>query len=606
MATTYEIKPGDTLGAIAKANQTTVANLQSLNPQITDPNKIYAGQNLTLSAQNPINPVTPTTKVGTGVMTADTLSDAQNAANLPTPPVDTTNYNGIVASGAALTTPDTTDPNKPPAWLQGYLDNAPKPTNLMETYNTITSQEGLDDKRKLVNDLTAQLNSITAETQVGALKLKEEGLNAAGANARNITNERNAAIRSLPIQAQLSAAQGNLQLAQDKVNTLFTIQSKYETDMFNYKQNLIDKVFDYATDAEKEKLADKRTQQAQAFQMMTNSLNQAQTLANEAIKNGQGDVATKIMKLNPKSPTYTQDLAGFAGEITARPEKPTIFGTDEGGYYQQAYDPATNSYKISPVTRGTGSGGGSIPSTVNPELTAVLNTILGSGKFTAQQTKAITTAIASGEDPFTVVKNQAKALMGSSVASDVTKYETARNTMTDLQSNLSAFYAAGGKTNIFDGNYEKAINKLGEISNPDLVDLAVQIQAQLQVYRNAVSGTAYSVQEGKDIASIFPGINKTQGLNDAIVKGRLKAFDSTIDGTYRAVLGSGYDNLLNSQGSTQNNQYTSTLDSLLGEQGGETQSTTPVAPSPETQPKGGLIQQLAPAVSNLWNWLTGK
>lgn len=31
-------------------------------------------------------------------------------------------------------------------------------------------------------------------------------------------------------------------------------------------------------------------------------------------------------------------------------EKPTIFGTQEGGYYQQVYDPTTNSYKVERVT----------------------------------------------------------------------------------------------------------------------------------------------------------------------------------------------------------------------------------------------------------------
>jgi len=48
MATPYIIKPNDTLSNLAQANNTTVANLQSLNPSITDPNKIYAGSTLNL------------------------------------------------------------------------------------------------------------------------------------------------------------------------------------------------------------------------------------------------------------------------------------------------------------------------------------------------------------------------------------------------------------------------------------------------------------------------------------------------------------------------------------------------------------------------------
>ena len=185
--------------------------------------------------------------------------------------------------------------------------------------------------------------------------------------------------------------------------------------------------------------------------------------------------------------------------------------------------------------------GASLPS----EYAGILQTILGSGKFTKDQAKAITNAVLNGEDPLTVVKNQAKGLMTGANATSVEKYETAKNAMVDLDATLTDFYAKGGSTSIFKGGFEKVINRLGDVDNPQLVDLATQIQTQLQVYRNAVSGTAYSEQEGKDIASIFPGINKTQGLNEAIIKGRMAAFDSTIDGAYKSALGNSYETLKN-------------------------------------------------------------
>ena len=45
---TYIIKKGDTLSKIAKANGITLATLLRLNPQITNPNKIYVGQEIRL------------------------------------------------------------------------------------------------------------------------------------------------------------------------------------------------------------------------------------------------------------------------------------------------------------------------------------------------------------------------------------------------------------------------------------------------------------------------------------------------------------------------------------------------------------------------------
>jgi LysM repeat protein len=49
--TQYTIKSGDTLSTLAAKNNTTVAEIMKLNPQITDANKIYAGATLNLPGQ---------------------------------------------------------------------------------------------------------------------------------------------------------------------------------------------------------------------------------------------------------------------------------------------------------------------------------------------------------------------------------------------------------------------------------------------------------------------------------------------------------------------------------------------------------------------------
>jgi len=43
------IRRGDTLGALARTHRTTVAELMRLNPNISDPNVIYAGERLRIS-----------------------------------------------------------------------------------------------------------------------------------------------------------------------------------------------------------------------------------------------------------------------------------------------------------------------------------------------------------------------------------------------------------------------------------------------------------------------------------------------------------------------------------------------------------------------------
>lgn len=82
MASQYTIKQGDTLSGIAKANNTTVANLQVSNPNITDINKIQAGSTLNI-------PTTPVSNYP--INTTISASDIQNQKSvvIPTPINDT-------------------------------------------------------------------------------------------------------------------------------------------------------------------------------------------------------------------------------------------------------------------------------------------------------------------------------------------------------------------------------------------------------------------------------------------------------------------------------------------------------------------------------------
>jgi len=59
----YTIQPGDTLSQLALTHGTSVQELQKLNPQITDINKIYAGDALNLPVQAPIEQEPPILKV---------------------------------------------------------------------------------------------------------------------------------------------------------------------------------------------------------------------------------------------------------------------------------------------------------------------------------------------------------------------------------------------------------------------------------------------------------------------------------------------------------------------------------------------------------------
>lgn len=208
----------------------------------------------------------------------------------------------------------------------------------------------------------------------------------------------------------------------------------------------------------------------------------------------------------------------------------------------QSMDPAISDIQARIATadkRETSDGGLGYSFGSNPSL----DVILGSGKFTKDQKNLIIQSIQSGSDPTTVILNQAKNIMGGPESSAVTKSEQALNSMKELDSLLKQFYSSGGKSNLLSGKYENVLNKLGTLRDPNLASIGVSIAIALQKYRNAVSGTAFSVQEGQEMKAVFPSISNTQGLNDVITKSRLNALQSDVDTAYRGVLGSAYDSL---------------------------------------------------------------
>jgi hypothetical protein len=187
----------------------------------------------------------------------------------------------------------------------------------------------------------------------------------------------------------------------------------------------------------------------------------------------------------------------------------------------------------------TGGGGGGIKG----KNSGIAETIIASGKFTAQQASSIRNAINNGEDPVAVIKNNAKNIMGQTLATDLDKAETALSQLESIDSVLKDYYAKGGKTDIFKGNYEKVLNKLGEVKDPKLVEIATEIALAMQAYRLAVTGTAASVQEDARIDNVFPGITDGEILNNAKTKATIKSFNNKIDSSYRNTLGSAYDSL---------------------------------------------------------------
>jgi len=176
---------------------------------------------------------------------------------------------------------------------------------------------GIKQKQEAVNNYTTQLNQIVTRGQAATESLygRGEGVPLAIIGGQQAEIARETAIQALPVQAQLSAAQGNLEMANQSLDRLFKIYSEDATNEFNYRTAVRKSVYDFATANEKQKLEKLDKLEERAYNEQQALIKEQSDYAKMALANNQGSLFTKISSLDPKSPTYRQDLANLSGKI---------------------------------------------------------------------------------------------------------------------------------------------------------------------------------------------------------------------------------------------------------------------------------------------------
>lgn len=223
---TYTIKWGDTLSGIAKANNTDVNTLMSLNPYITNANKIYAGKTLNLPTQQPTQPVqTQPTPV-------QTSAPVQTTPTTPTKPTQQ-----LAQEYATQQTANTG--NDTQALLAQYEKIAEQQKQALQnqqqlTNNQINAQK--DTVMQTYNDnarqayINSMLGKKTVEQQLSQAGLNTSGLlgsayanveNSYGNNLANLQANRDNSINQ--INKQLNDAQ--LQYAVEENELLANIEN---------------------------------------------------------------------------------------------------------------------------------------------------------------------------------------------------------------------------------------------------------------------------------------------------------------------------------------------------------------------------------------------
>jgi hypothetical protein len=143
--------------------------------------------------------------------------------------------------------------------FQSYLSETANAMNEVpsaeETYSQLEKDLQIRQKEQTVNDLTTTQNTILAQGNADIMAIRNQSSQEGGTvgilSAREDAINRSVAIKVLPIQAQLAAAQGNLTLAQNRLDTLLTLRMKDAETKYTNKIKLLDATYSFMNEQQK-------------------------------------------------------------------------------------------------------------------------------------------------------------------------------------------------------------------------------------------------------------------------------------------------------------------------------------------------------------------
>lgn len=232
--------------------------------------------------------------------------------------------------------------------FEQYLGALPKPVDTASIYAKEARAADLEAKRQAVTNYTSQLNQIQANAQADQLKLEGQGRGVTdviiGGQQAQIARE--AAIRALPVQAQLAAAQGDLELAQTHVDKMFQIKSQDAQAQYQWKSQVISTVYQFASQQEQRRLDEIRRKEDRAWETEKMTLSLANDVAKTAIEYGQGGLLTALSEA--KTPQEVMAIQGRLRKPVSTTQRAPTTASSGGVTYQ--YDYATG--KWSPIAPG--------------------------------------------------------------------------------------------------------------------------------------------------------------------------------------------------------------------------------------------------------------
>ena len=202
-------------------------------------------------------------------------------------------------------------------YLKNLLKDFQEKESASEIDARLQRELGIKEKKQRVSSLNEQLNTIVNRGQANQLSLigQGRGIPEAIIGGQQAQIGRETAIAALPVQAQLSAAQGDLEMAKDSLDRLFKIYSDEADNNFAFKKEVNSFLYQSATAKQKKKLEDIDKKEERRYQEQKEVRKEQQDYAKMAFENNQASLGSKIAKLDYKSPTFKTDLSNLINKL---------------------------------------------------------------------------------------------------------------------------------------------------------------------------------------------------------------------------------------------------------------------------------------------------
>jgi hypothetical protein len=211
-----------------------------------------------------------------------------------------------------------TEAEKRNSVMQKLIALIPQKESVLDTPEIRKQQKEVDRQKKQVATYTAQLNNVVAQQNADLLRvrgdLSREGSTETVYGGIAATINREAAIKALPIQASLSAAQGNLDLAQDYLTQLTTWKTEQVNNDYTYRANVYSTLAEYVKGEENSKLEQLKTENQRKYDMVLKNI-EAQDSWAKKFADTNPAMISRVANLDPYADNFREQLYRVTGGV---------------------------------------------------------------------------------------------------------------------------------------------------------------------------------------------------------------------------------------------------------------------------------------------------